>query len=57
MKRTLLLRNALGQVLETRTIPGSTRTERFDTSDLPAGVHLLQVVTDGEQWTRTLIIR
>ncbi len=56
-RRTLVLRNALGQVLETRTISGSTRTERFDASNLPAGIHLLQVITDSEQWTRTLIIR
>ncbi len=56
-KRTLVLRNALGQVLETRSISGASRTERFETNGLPAGIHLLQVITDNEQWTRTLIIR
>ena len=54
---TLVLRNALGQIMETRRIGSGIATVTFDASALPPGIHLLQVIADEDQWTRTLIIR
>ncbi len=56
-ERTVVLRDALGRIMEQRVVSGTASTIRFDAGDLPAGLYVLQVTDMNAIWTRTLIIR
>lgn len=56
-KRDLVLRDALGRVLDQRTVTGSETTVQYDVNHLAAGAYVLHVIGASASWSRTLIIR
>ena len=56
-KRDLVLRDALGRVLDERTITGSETTVQYEVNHLAAGAYVLHVIGASASWSRTIILR
>ncbi|MBK8498596.1 MAG: PKD domain-containing protein [Flavobacteriales bacterium] len=55
--RTLILRDALGRLIEQRVLGMAANSVRFDVSDIPSGAYVLQLIASNASAARPIIIR
>ncbi|MBL7938235.1 MAG: PKD domain-containing protein [Flavobacteriales bacterium] len=56
-ERRLVVRNAIGQIVQEHLVPGSATSFRIDSAALPAGIYAVQLMQGSGQWGYTLIIQ
>ena len=55
--RRLVVRNAIGQIVQEHSVTGSATSLRVDSSALPGGIYAIQLMEGAGQWAYTLIIQ
>jgi len=55
--RRLVVLNAIGQIVQEHSVPGSAASFRVDSSALPVGIYAVQLMQGTGQWAYTLIIQ